>query len=148
MAAPRFDQVNIVVADVRAAAGFLRALGVVLPDVADDWAEWATHHQTFPSAPAAFDADLDSPQFASHWGGLPAGFTGVVVNLRVDERDEVDRLHAQALTFGATGLHEPYDAFWGARYSVGLGPGPIAVGLMSAADPDRRGPGPSVADFS
>ena len=144
----RFDQVNIVVPDVDGAARFLRALGADVPEAAAGWADWAPHHRGFPASGEGFVADLDSPAFASHWGGVPEGFTGVVVNLRAKDRDAVDSAFERALTLGADSLRTPYDAFWGARYAVVRGPGPLVVGIMSVADPDAPGTPPSIADFT
>lgn len=148
MASLRFDQVNIVVPDVAGAARFLRALGAGVPEIADAWADWAPHHVGLPAAAEGFDADLDSSAFASHWGGLPADFAGVVVNLRAEDRGAVDAAFEQAAAIGAEGLRAPYDAFWGARYAVIRGPGPLIVGIMSPADPELRGESPTVSDFA
>jgi hypothetical protein len=143
----RFDQVNIVLSDVDGAAQFLRSLGVRLPEVLPEWADWASHHVGFPTAAEGFDADLDSSAYARHWGGLPAGFTGVVVNLRTPDRDAVDATFEQALRLGALALRSPYDASWGARYAVVQASGPIVVGLMSPADDAHRGAPPALSDF-
>lgn len=148
MTSLKFDQINIVVPDVVGAADFLRALGAEIPEVADGWAEWTAHHVGFPAAAAEFDADIDSPAFASHWGGLPGDFAGVVVNLRASDRRAVDATFERALGLGAECLRNPYDAFWGARYAVLRGPGPIAVGIMSPADPEFRREPPTVSDFA
>ena len=148
MARLYFDQVNIVVPDVPGAANFLRSLGAEVPEASDDWAEWAPHHVGFPTTSEGFDADLDSPAFASHWGGLSGDFAGVVVNLRAQDRIAVDAAFDQALELGAEGLREPYNAFWGARYAVVRGPGPIVVGIMSPSDPESRSDGPAVSDFA
>jgi hypothetical protein len=147
MARLQFDQVNIVVPDVIGAAGFLRDLGADVPEASHEWTDWAAHHVGFPASRDGFDADLDSPAFASHWGGLPRDFAGVVANLRAEDRSAVDATFDRALKLGAEGLRSPYDAFWGARYAVVLGPGPIAVGIMSPTDPDLRGEPPSLSDF-
>lgn len=144
----RFDQVNIVVPDVVGAAHFLRALGAGVDAVANEWAEWTPHHVGFPTAAEGFHADVDSPAFASHWGGLPEDFSGVVVNLRADDRKAVDVTFERALALGAEGLRAPYDAFWGARYAVVRGPGPIVVGVMSPTDPTARTAGPELSDFT
>ena len=109
MDAPRIDQCNVVVGDVAAAAQFLIGLGVDIPAVEP---EWNGHHLAVPTAlsgPAdasetAVALDLDSAVFARYWGGIDASFRGVVVNVRVDERSEVDRLHEQALSLGAHSL--------------------------------------------
>lgn len=143
----QFDQVNIVVPDVAGAAGFLRALGADVPEISDEWAEWAVHHVGLPAVAEGFAADLDSPTFGAHWGGLPRDFTGVVVNLRAEDRDAVDASFEQALALGAVALRAPYDAFWGARYAVVRGPGPLVVGIMSPADPAHRREGPALSDL-
>ncbi len=49
-----------------------------------------------------------------------------------------------ALALGAEALHPPYDAFWGARYAVVRGPGPLVVGIMSPVDPELRDEPPAV----
>lgn len=148
MATLRFDQVNIVVPDVAGAAGFLRALGAQVPEPSDGWTDWAAHHVGFPAVADGFDADLDSPAFAAHWGGLTGDFTGVVINLRAEDRDAVDATFDRALELRAEGLREPYDAFWGSRYAVVRGPGPLAIGIMSPAEPDFRSEPPAVSDFA
>ena len=142
-----FDQVNVIVPDVVGAAGFLRELGVEVQEMAGEWAEWAAHHVGLPAVAQGFDADIDSPAYASYWGGLPRDFAGVVVNLRTKNRDGVDGAFERALELGAEAMRVPYDAFWGARYAVVRAPGPILVGLMSPADPESRGVGPVVSDF-
>ena len=144
----RFDQINIVTPDVAGAAGFLRVLGAQLPEPSDGWADWAAHHVEFPTVTEGFDADLDSPAFAAHWGGLTDNFAGVVINLRTEDRETVDATFARALELGAEGLRQPYDAFWGARYAVLRGPGPIVVGIMSPADSAYRGEPPAMSDFA
>jgi hypothetical protein len=73
---------------------------------------------------------------------------GVVVNLRVDFPEEVDDLHARALELGAHELKAPWDAFWGARYSVFLAPGPLCVGVMSMPDAARRTSPPETRAFT
>jgi hypothetical protein len=148
MARLQFDQVNIVVPDVAGAAGFLRSLGAEVPELGEEWAEWAPHHVGFPAVAEGFDADLDSSAFAAHWGGLPRDFAGVVVNLRTDDRAAVDAVFEQAVALGAEGLRAPYDAFWGARYALVRAPGPLMVGIMSPADPDHRADSPKVSDFA
>jgi hypothetical protein len=146
VAQPRFGSVNVVVADVVAAASFLGALGV---DLEPTRPEWATHHRSFDADVSNFDADLDSPAFAGWWGGVPGDMVpGVVVNLRVDGRDDVDRLHQHAIELGARELKPPWDTFWGSRYSVILAPGPLCVGLMSEPEKSRRSGPPLIGDFA
>jgi hypothetical protein len=145
MGAPRIDQVNIVVTDVDGAAHFLIRLGVDMPIAGSGW---DAHHRTVPSATSlhsghdltepTFGIDLDSGTFAHHWGGLDPAFNGIVVNLRVDGRSEVDRLHERACSVGGRSLKAPHDAFWGSRFALVEGPGPLVVGIMSASDDEHR----------
>jgi hypothetical protein len=155
MGGPRIDQINLVLADVGAAARFLADLGIDVPDTMPEWAE---HHRPVPTATSqhgghdrsepAFDIDLDSSTFAAHWGGLPPRFVGAVLDVRVDERDEVDRLHERALELGARSLKEPHDAFWGSRFATVEAPGPLVVGLMSVPDDAHRSVPPDPATLT
>jgi hypothetical protein len=67
MAQPRFGSVNVVVADVGAAARLLGVLGVDLEPTLPDW---VTLHRSFEADVSDFEADLDSPSFAAWWGGV------------------------------------------------------------------------------
>jgi hypothetical protein len=155
VASPRVDQVNVVVADVDGAARFLTDLGI---DVGAAGNAWDVHHRSVPAAISqdasddpsgpAFGVDLDSGAFARAWGGLPSSFTGVVVDLRVDERTEVDELHARALTLGGRSVKAPYDAFWGSRFAVVEAPGPLVVGLMSVRDSEHSSAPPDPTTFA
>ena len=140
----RIDQINVVIPDVAAAVAFLAELGVEIPPGGPGWEAWDPHHRGAPAGDE-FEIELDSSVFAQHWGGLPPAFTGVVLNLRIDERVRVDELHARAVSIGARSLHEPYDAFWGSRFAVVEGPGPIVVGFNSVRDPDHFGALPDPA---
>jgi hypothetical protein len=145
MSAPRIDAINIVVGDVGSAAEFLNALGV---DLAPAPPGWEAHHRAVPSATSSqrghhpaeptFGIDLDSSAFAHEWGGLDPSYTGVVVNLRVDEPPDVDRVHELGCSVGGRSLKAPYDAFWGSRFALLEGPGPLVVGIMSVPDDARR----------
>jgi catechol 2,3-dioxygenase-like lactoylglutathione lyase family enzyme len=146
MAAPRFGSINLIVDDVAAAARFFADLGVELEPTLPDW---SVHHRSFAADVSDFDADIDSASFASWWGGVPDdGSPRFVVNLRVDSREDVDRLHQQGLGAGAVELKGPYDTFWGARYAVMLAPGPLCVGVMSAPEPGRRTAPPPMSAFA
>lgn len=142
----RIDHLNIVVAELDAAVKFLIELGVDIPVGPVGWEAWDPHHRTI-SEPS-FGIDLDSSAFAHQWGGLGPTFNGVVVNLRADDRSDVDRLYELALSIGGRSRRSPYDAFWGARYALVEGPGPIAVGIMSARDDAHRSDPPDLASFS
>jgi catechol 2,3-dioxygenase-like lactoylglutathione lyase family enzyme len=130
----RLDQVNIVVRDMDAMAGFYQRLGL---DLVGGTGAWAPHHRNAVDAGGAH-VDLDSPAFAATWDeGWPGG-PGIVLGFRVEARDDVDRLHAELVAAGHASQQPPYDAFWGARYAVVTDPDGNAVGLMSPIDQARR----------
>jgi hypothetical protein len=138
----RLASINVIIEDVDAAARFLATLGLELEPTLP---EWEAHHRTLAPGSTDFDdADIDSPAFAHWWGGVPHDAPRFVVNLRVDARDDVDRLHQQGLDCGALELKAPHDAFWGARYAVMLAPGPLCLGVMSVPEPERRTAPPPV----
>lgn len=86
--------------------------------------------------------EIDSCDFArvwnSGWAGAGALAGRVVVGLRVEGREAVDRLFASVTGMGHRGLQPPMDAFWGARYAIVEDPNGVAVGLMSPADERHR----------
>lgn len=151
----RIDQINLVVKDVEAATQFLIQLGL---EIAAAPPGWESHHRTIPTSTSlhgghdldspTFGIDLDSVVFAQQWGGLDPSCTGVVLNVRVDERDDVDQLHDSAQAIGGRSLKSPYDAFWGFRYAIVEGPGSVVVGLMSVHDPARRTSPPNPNSFA
>lgn len=154
MGPPEIDQINLVVSDVGGAARFLIDLGVDLPVAPPGW---DVHHRSVPSstslhgghdlAEPTFGIDLDSSAFAHRWGGLDPSFTGAVLNLRVGERSDVDRVHEHACSIGGRSLEAPYDAFWGSRFATVQGPGSLVVGIMSRPDDGHRSAPPDPMSF-
>lgn len=128
-------QVNLVVADMDAAAGFYRRLGVAV-EVAEGGA-----HAEGPAG-GGVSLELDTAEsvrlWDSRWQG-PAGGTGsCVLGFQLDSRDAVDRLYDELVAAGHAGHQVPFDAFWGARYAIVDDPDGNPVGLMSPADAGRR----------
>ena len=132
---PVLDQLNIVVTDMEAMAGFYERLGVSFPVGPREWAAWEPHHRN--SEPGeGLQVDLDSSAFASQWNaGWPAGRTGIVIGFRVSSRAAVDELCAELIEAGYACQQPPYDTFWGSRYAVVTDPDGNSVGLMSPRDP-------------
>jgi catechol 2,3-dioxygenase-like lactoylglutathione lyase family enzyme len=133
-----FQQVNLIVTDMEASAGFYRRLGL---ELGGEDGPWAAHHRSADGAGGA-DLELDSPASARTWNrGWPGG-PGVTIGFRLTDREAVDRTYADLVAAGHPGQQEPYDAFWGARFAVVLDPDGTAVGLMSPVDPSRATPPP------
>ena len=142
---PILDQVNLVSTNVAESVEFYRALGVEIPDTRPGW---DVHHRTAEfGQEAVVDLDIDSAQFAAHWGAsdLPSA---PLLSFRVQAREDVDAIYAEVTEAGYRGLREPYDTFWGARYAILEDPGGTAVGLMSVPAEDHRSPPPDPSTFT
>jgi catechol 2,3-dioxygenase-like lactoylglutathione lyase family enzyme len=137
MATAKLDQFNLVVSDMEAAVAFYRLLGLTIPDTLPEW----QHHHRSVTTGEGLDFDLDSIDFAATWNrGWPrrAGGGMGVLGFRLPSRAAVDETVARVVAAGYRVQQKPYDAFWGARYSVVEDPDGNAVGLMSPVDPAMR----------
>ena len=139
--APKLNQLNLVVRDMEAMAGFYTELGV---RILDSPPEWQAHHRA-SDIDDGMHLDLDSITFTPSWNaGWPHGQAGVVVGFEVATISEVDRLHDHLMALGYSSQQSPYDTFWGARYAIVADPDGNSVGLMSPIDPAKatRPPNP------
>lgn len=110
----RLEQVNIVVRDMEAMAGFYRRLGL---ELRGDTGPWAPHHRNTGTT-GGIDVDLDSDAFASVWNrGWPGG-PGMVLGFRVEDREAVDRT--------APHRHRPAEPPGGHRWRTIQTPAPTA----------------------
>jgi uncharacterized glyoxalase superfamily protein PhnB len=136
MAAPVFDQLNLISADFDATLSFYRVLGVEIGEPARTKEGEPFHASHRPANGAALE--VDSPPFARLWNHGWAGEAGlagrILLGLRVADRESVDRLYEAATSRGHKGLQPPSDGFWGARYAIVEDPDGRAVGLMSPVD--------------
>jgi len=131
------DQVNMVVRNMDAAAEFYRRLGLEFPDRTP---EWRSHHRSADMG-EGLDFDLDSVVFARQWNegwsGRKNG-AGCVIVFRVETREEVDEIHAELAGAGYKVQQQPYDAFWGSRFTVIEDPDGNAIGVMSPPTQGRK----------
>jgi len=138
------EQINIVVRDMEKAVAFYRLLGVTIPEIGPEWAEWARHHVNGETANGV-RVELDSVAFARQWNpGLDETKLGssVIPIFHVSSREDVDRVHARVVAGGHRSHRAPEDAFWGARYAIVEDPDGSSVGIMSAIDDSMRRPPP------
>jgi catechol 2,3-dioxygenase-like lactoylglutathione lyase family enzyme len=138
---PKFDGINLVVADMDASVAFYRRLGVTIPDRGP----WDVDHRS-AETDDGLDFELDSTTFAPRWNsGYPgsAGRGAAVFGFRVGTREAVDRIHDDLRDAGYTSQQEPYDAFWGSRYAIVEDPDGNAVGIMSPMDEAFRSDTPA-----
>jgi catechol 2,3-dioxygenase-like lactoylglutathione lyase family enzyme len=131
---PVFNQINLVVQDMKAMVAFYERLGVELEPTIEPWDR---HHRTFATQAVTegFDFDLDSATFAKQWDeGWPAGRTGPVLGFRLPSAQAVDDTYRDLTGAGYAGQQPPWDGFMGARYAVVSDPDGNAVGLMGPRD--------------
>lgn len=143
--APVLNGLNLVVRDMDATVAFYRRLGLEIPDATVWRTESGAHHATM-SMSNGLNLDLDSERFVNHYdaGWNATDSNRAIVGFSLSTREEVDAHYAELVGAGYTGLQEPFDAFWGARYAVVEDPDGNHVGLMSPIDPARKNAPPSV----
>ena len=145
MAGPVVDQLNIISSDFDATLNFYRALGVAIQEPAGTTQGEPFHASHRPAQGAALE--VDSPGFARLWNqgwADEAELAGrILLGLRVQDREAVDRLYETATRRGHKGLQPPCDGFWGARYAIVEDPDGLAVGLMSPVEERYRSAPPA-----
>jgi catechol 2,3-dioxygenase-like lactoylglutathione lyase family enzyme len=134
-AAPAFNQINFVAADMAATLAFYRALG--LPIEAEEGEPHVEVH-----LPGGMSLEFDDASSIAMWdSGWKATSCGgpAVFNFALPAREAVDSTY-ESLTAGGLGAghQRPYDAFWGSRYAIVEDPDGRLVGLMSPRDDDKR----------
>ena len=140
---PILRGIHIFARDVPASVAFYQRAGLEFSSTSHDFAraegdraalEIGSHKLTL-----GYDAAFEEP---------PAGGSGTALQIGLASREAVDEMFADLTTAGYKPHLAPFDAFWGSRYAVVRGPGPIIVGLMSPADPAARSAGPELSEFT
>ena len=145
MAAPEFNQIDLLARDVAKSIAFYRALGLKIPKSAVWHGKTAPHHVRLPM-PNGMELSISSPLIArgynkSYRDGGAKGSTPII-GFGVASRRAVDAVYRKLTKLGHAGKQPPWDAFWGSRYAIVADPDGHLVGLMSPVDPKRRYPGP------
>ena len=141
MAGPRFDQVNLVVRDMRASLAFYRKLGLPVPDDGDEWPPGSGAKHVDVAFPSGVRLEFDNLPMAKIWhaGWRENGHgSKSVLGMSLPSREAVDERYAELIAAGYTGCQPPYDAFFGARYAIVEDPDGNDVGLMSPIEADRK----------
>lgn len=136
-----FNQLNLVVRDMKASADFYRRLGCDVPEVEPDMKE-PPFHLACGVKNEEFDFDLDAENFAQVWNAAWKGREDlrgkIVLGFHVETRERVDELSGNLASAGYRVLQPAHDAFWGARYAIVEDPDGVAVGIMSPTDDTKR----------
>jgi predicted enzyme related to lactoylglutathione lyase len=136
-------QINLFVSDLGATKHFYEGVG------------WTLN----PMGPVAATADLPSGLSVAFLpagdrafidafdSGHPGGTGGTaLLDVRVENREQVDVLYAELLARGGTSGQQPVDAFWGSRYAVVVDPDGNRIGLKSPVDDSLRSQPPDLGD--
>jgi catechol 2,3-dioxygenase-like lactoylglutathione lyase family enzyme len=111
----KLDAIGIVVSDMRRSLSFYRALGLAVPDGAED-----EPHVEVPLGGGMrlmFDTEDTIHSFLPDWKAVPgAGRIGLAVAL--PDPAAVDAVHAELTAAGHHSEREPFDAPWGQRYAL------------------------------
>ena len=97
---PRFDQINLVVRDMKAMVAFYGLLGIEVGDMPPPWDEHHLETGEHTRQPRARQR-----RFRDERGTRagPSRGTGAILSFRVDDRDEVDRLCGVLVDAGGDG---------------------------------------------
>jgi catechol 2,3-dioxygenase-like lactoylglutathione lyase family enzyme len=110
----RLDAIGIVASDMAKSLAFYRALGLAVPDGAEN-----EPHVEVPLGGGMrllFDTEETVRSFHPAWRAVPgAGRIGLAVAL--PDAAAVDAAYAELTAAGHHGELEPFDAFWGQRYA-------------------------------
>lgn len=125
----RLDLVGLIVQDMKASLDFYRALGLELPA----GAEAEDHVElTLPGGlRLAWDTVEVIQNFDPDWEA-PTGGPRVGLAFLFDSPEGVDAKYAELVGLGYAGHKEPWDAFWGQRYTVVKDPDGNSVDLFAA----------------
>lgn len=110
----KLDAIGIVAADLPKTLSFYRALGLAVPDGAEN--EPHVEVQLGGGMRLMFDTEDVVRSFHPSWSpAVGAGRIGLAVSL--PDAAAVDTLYAELTTAGHHGELEPFDAPWGQRYA-------------------------------
>jgi catechol 2,3-dioxygenase-like lactoylglutathione lyase family enzyme len=113
--AATLNVVGIVVKDMSRALAFYRMLGMNIPSEADSQPH--VEYQVSDGLKLAWDTVETIRSFDPEWAP-PSGGSRVGLAFQVSSPAEVDELYKKLVDSGFEGHKEPWDAFWGQRYSL------------------------------
>jgi len=124
---PQLNAIGITVADMAATIRFYRALGLDVPETPGEG-----HVDAF--LPNGVRFMLDSEDVVRSF--LPAWTredgNQIAVAFECSSPAEVDEVHARVVAAGFESEKDPWDAFWGQRYSILVDPDGVRVNLYAA----------------
>lgn len=127
--APQLDAFGLVVTDMARTLAFYRALGLDIPEDAED----APHVEVTLAGGVRlmFDPVSTVQSFLPDWQP-PAGGHRMGLAVRCGSSTEVDEIHARIVGLGHESRAEPWDTPWGQRYAIVMDPEGNPVDLYAA----------------
>jgi len=113
--AATLNVVGIVVQDMSRTLAFYRMLGMNVSAEADSQPH--VEHQVSDGLKIAWDTIETIRSFDTEWAP-PTGGARVALAFQMGSPEEVDSLYRKLVEAGFEGHKEPWDAFWGQRYSL------------------------------
>ena len=124
--------IDIVVADMATSLHFYRTLGLATPEY--DPNEPQVQIQTEGGATLGLILESAMREHNPHWV-TPVG-QRVTFACRCDSPEELDSVYAKVVSSGFQVVKEPWDAFWGQRYTSLADPDGNRVDLFAAISPE------------
>jgi uncharacterized glyoxalase superfamily protein PhnB len=128
MTTPHLDAFGLVVADLAASLAFYRAIGLPIPDDADEQPH--VEVELGGGIRLMFDTVETVRSFHPEWEP-PTGSARVALAFRCDDAAAVDETHDRLVALGHRSNKAPWDAFWGQRYALLIDPDGNGVDLYA-----------------
>jgi len=126
--------IGLVAADLPRTLAFYRALGLDIPDDADQ----APHVEVIlpGGMRILFDPESTIKSFDPEWTPPQKGSPRTALAFECADAAEVDAIYASMVDAGHDGHLAPWDAFWGQRYATLRDPDGNGVDLFAALPTD------------
>jgi len=128
----KLDAVGIVVTDLARAVKFYRLLGVPFEAGAETSEHGHAEARLEGGVRLLLDTEDEMRKFDPSWKRASSGSPAANVAFGCESPKAVDELYGKALSAGARGYKEPWDAFWGQRYAQLRDPDGNAVDLYAS----------------
>ena len=124
---PTLNAIGITTSDMARSIAFYRALGLDVPETPDEG-----HVDTFLPNGVRFMLDSEDVirSFLPDWKREDGN--QIAIALECSSTAEVDEIHARVVAAGFESEKDPWDAFWGQRYSILIDPDGVRINLYAA----------------
>jgi catechol 2,3-dioxygenase-like lactoylglutathione lyase family enzyme len=124
---PTLNAIGITTSDMARSIAFYRALGLDVPETPDEG-----HVDTFLPNGVRFMLDSEDVirSFLPDWKREDGN--QIAIALECSSTAEVDEIHARVAAAGFESEKDPWDAFWGQRYSILIDPDGVRINLYAA----------------